>query len=296
MITKRGYKIWIPELMEVPKGEYRELLLEESLHGEIPSGYVKFTKSDIIGIYEDVIDINIHLHSSRVGQPYQLKMKAHIYNITTDIGYVYYHFMICTRDFIKTTRIRTLGNSMESAVRTLYYGNVNSDVKSDVNNHRFQQSNMTDYNYLKSILSSYNKNIVWGFSCEGLLIKKVTDKPKYENYPHGFSGSNSKQLSLNRSKLKEIPIPKINQFTYFSSISFNGNIQYTELKDHMYEDNKLTNEKYRVTPKATVDVPYGEFPPYDIGDIAKLSRKMLVLSRKLILTESLNVVLTYGEY
>ena len=93
MISKTGYKIWCEELMGNGLGEYREFTLNESLHGDLPVGIMKFLYSDKSGIVEDIKNITINLHSSNTGDPFKIKMKGHVYNITSDNMYVYYHII-----------------------------------------------------------------------------------------------------------------------------------------------------------------------------------------------------------
>lgn len=296
MISKTGYKIWCEELMGNGLGEYREFTLNESLHGDLPVGIMKFLYSDKSGIVEDIKNITINLHSSNTGEPFKIKMKGHVYNITSDNMYVYYHIMICDRDFITKNRMRILGNEMEGAVRTLFSGNISCEVKSNVNSHVFQQKNMTDYNYLKEILPSYNKDCVWGFSSEGLVIKKVTEKDAYPNYKHEYAGTPVSPFSISKSKHLTLPDPKITDFKYFSSNYYNNEITYVDKEDRSYEDNRQTNIKYRNKPLNTLIVPYSEFPPYEIGDIALLDFRYIVLARQLVLGETLNMTITYGTY
>lgn len=295
MISKRGYKIWCKELMENPLGEYREFTLTESLHGDIPTGVMKFTLVDKKGALESLDNINIMIQSSNVGNQFQLKMKGHIYNITSDNMYVYYHIMMCDKDFITKNRMRKLGKSMESVVRALHRS-IKTDVKSNVNAHDFQQKNKTDYNYLLEILPSYNKDIVWGFSSEGLLIKKVTDSDKYPNYNHAFSGTPSEPYSVTKSKHKELPQPSLTRFTYFTSSYYNNQLTYVDKEDEPYEDNRQSNIKYQMKPDLVTTIPYSEFPPYEIGDIVKLEKKYMVMSRQMVLNESINLLMTYGTY
>lgn len=296
MINKIGYQIWCEELMSLQLGEYREFTLTESLHGELPTGIMKFTLSEKMGVAENVTNLTINIKSSSKGEPYLLKMRGHVYNITSDNMYVYYHILICNRDFITKNRVRKLGREMEGAVRTLYSGNISCKIKSDINNHDFQQKNMTDYNYLKEILPSYNKDCVWGFSSEGLLIKKVSDGDSYPNYKHSFAGTPTNPLSLSKSKHLSLPIPVVTDFKYFSSNYYNDELTYVDKEDRTYEDNRQTNIKYMMKPLKVITVPYSEFPPYEIGDVAVMDLKYLVTGRQLILGESLNLTITYGAY
>ena len=294
--VKQDHLVLCPQLIKKGEFGYKEFTFTETLHGDIPKGVMKFGIDDSGAVKEDVIDIEIYISSSRLGNPYYLKISAHVYNITTDNEYVYYHIMLCKRDFITQNRVRYLGDDMNKVISSVYNHTVNSDTMSNIISHPFHQSNMTDYNYLKSILSSYNQNITWGFSCEGLSIKSVNADPKYKDYKHGYSGNATKNPAVLNSKFIELPEPEVTEFTYFTSSNYNGVINYTKLDDREFEVNRKSNIKYQMTPLFTVTIPYGEFPPFDLGDVVNFDRKMIVHSRKLTMKEALKVEVTYALY
>lgn len=151
---------------------------------------------------------------------------------------------------------------------------------------------MTDYNYLKSILSSYNQDTLWGFTSEGLSIKSIKSPEKYPDYNHGFSGNNKSSAYLN-SKFIELPSPITSDFTYFSSVSYNGKLDYTKVEDSEFEVNRKSNIKYNMTPLFQITIPYGEIPPYELGD--KVSG-YIVYSRKVTFTMSIKVELIYALF
>lgn len=271
MVSHTRYQIRLDEFSEDPTMEFRLMEISEVMGGELPQGVITMltsSKSQSSKYLGKTLEMTIQTPS------YRGNFKVFITNVQQNSTTALFTFLITDPYFINEIQSRLLANDMNTAISRLYPGKVTKKVESSINQMELRQTRETDYNCLKRLMLGYGKDVLYGFSMDGMVITTFSAQPaSYPHYKPFTIDLGVNDLSENKIKYEQFDPPRTSKkaFRYFRVVAYDKSISYTAKDGSPFEENISANYKSRMEPKLSMKRTYENIPPYKLGDKINLA-------------------------
>ena len=271
MVSHSQYKIAIEGFSEDASMEFRSMDLTESMGGDLPQGILHIltsSKSNPSQYVGKTLEMMIQTKA------YKGTHKIFISNVQQGSTTSIFSFIITDPVFTNEIQSRLLSDNMDLAIKRLYPGKIIKKVESSVNSTELRQTRETDYNCLKRLMIGYGKDILYGFSMDGLMITNTTcDVSEYPNYKPHLLNLGANTISESSIKYNDMEGPRLSKkaFRYFRIVAHDKRITYTIKNASSFEENATANTKNRVEAQLYVTRSYNDIPPYKLCEKINLA-------------------------